>query len=658
MFIKEKEDIFEMDNDGKKSFFKSGRFLLTGLASAVLATAAVNLVSLDSNSANADDVKVSYASGIVSWKANDQETIQRNMLNQGITGIDQLSNYKVVWGDTLSGIAQHFGTTVESIAFKFGITNPNFIVAGVTVENQHLLVTNETVSVPSTATQVTDFFAPSVNKNSQSYNSSTTSNSAGKTDNSKASQSVNASSSSKASDNDTNIGGASDVINGQTGVSIPAASATPVAKPSESTPAGNTSVVAPAPTAPVASSTNNDTNIGGASDVINGQTDSSSPVVSSTPATKPSESAPVNSSAVASVPKAPVASSSHNDDTNIGGASDVINGQTDSSSPVVSATPAAKLSESAPADNTSTVAPTPAAPVASSTNDDTNIGGASEVINGQTDSSSPATDQAAADKAAAAKAAADKAAADQAAADKAAADQAAADKAAAEQAAADKAAADKAAADKAAADKSAADKAAADKAAADKAAADQAADQAAVSANGKNTNYYGSVEPSHPQEGDTWFWVNGDKSGIKVFVNGDWVALVDSDTQEKISAGVTEAVAQAKAATEQAAAQAKAATEQAAAQAKAAADKAAAEQAAANQPSSGYSITVNSDGTYINGNYIGSGSSGYSITDNSDGTYINGNYIGSGSSGYSITANSDGTYIGSASNVMRSIIGE
>lgn len=77
------------------------------------------------------------------------------------------------------------------------------------------------------------------------------------------------------------------------------------------------------------------------------------------------------------------------------------------------------------------------------------------------------------------------------------------------------------------------------------------ADATAVSANGKSTNYYGSVEPSHPQEGDTWFWVNGDKSGIKVFVNGDWVEPVDSDTQEKIEAAVTDAVTQAKAHTDE-----------------------------------------------------------------------------------------------------------
>ena len=73
------------------------------------------------------------------------------------------------------------------------------------------------------------------------------------------------------------------------------------------------------------------------------------------------------------------------------------------------------------------------------------------------------------------------------------------------------------------------------------------ADAVAVSANGKSTNYYGSVKPSHPQKGDAWFWVNGDKSGVKVFVNGDWVDLVDSDTQEKIEASVTKAISQAKA---------------------------------------------------------------------------------------------------------------
>ncbi|MCH3934347.1 MAG: gp58-like family protein [Leuconostoc mesenteroides] len=71
------------------------------------------------------------------------------------------------------------------------------------------------------------------------------------------------------------------------------------------------------------------------------------------------------------------------------------------------------------------------------------------------------------------------------------------------------------------------------------------ADATAVSANGKNKNYYGSVQPSHPQEGDQWYWQDGDKSGIKQFINGEWMPLIDSNTQEKIEAGVNEAIAQA-----------------------------------------------------------------------------------------------------------------
>ncbi|MCT8395229.1 hypothetical protein D0499_05315 [Weissella soli] len=71
------------------------------------------------------------------------------------------------------------------------------------------------------------------------------------------------------------------------------------------------------------------------------------------------------------------------------------------------------------------------------------------------------------------------------------------------------------------------------------------ADSAVVNANGKNTNYYGSIKPSFPQEGDLWYWINGDQSGIKQFVNGDWVSLVDSDTEVKIAASVDAAVAQA-----------------------------------------------------------------------------------------------------------------
>lgn len=72
------------------------------------------------------------------------------------------------------------------------------------------------------------------------------------------------------------------------------------------------------------------------------------------------------------------------------------------------------------------------------------------------------------------------------------------------------------------------------------------ANQTAISANGKNTNYYGSIEPSHPQAGDLWYWKNGDLSGIKQFVNGDWADVVDTNTQQQITDGVNKAVTDAK----------------------------------------------------------------------------------------------------------------
>ncbi|WP_223321187.1 hypothetical protein [Leuconostoc mesenteroides] len=61
-----------------------------------------------------------------------------------------------------------------------------------------------------------------------------------------------------------------------------------------------------------------------------------------------------------------------------------------------------------------------------------------------------------------------------------------------------------------------------------------ATDQAAVSANGKSTTYYGSVEPSHPKDGETWYWVKGDESVIYVFYDGQWLGLVSSNTGENL----------------------------------------------------------------------------------------------------------------------------
>ncbi|WP_273708185.1 hypothetical protein, partial [Leuconostoc mesenteroides] len=70
---------------------------------------------------------------------------------------------------------------------------------------------------------------------------------------------------------------------------------------------------------------------------------------------------------------------------------------------------------------------------------------------------------------------------------------------------------------------------------------------AAISANGKGIDYFGQAKPSSPKEGDTWFWDDGTDFGIKQYTNGEWVDLVSSNTADKIEAGVTEAVSQAKA---------------------------------------------------------------------------------------------------------------
>ncbi|MBJ7678850.1 hypothetical protein HAU87_11485, partial [Weissella confusa] len=68
------------------------------------------------------------------------------------------------------------------------------------------------------------------------------------------------------------------------------------------------------------------------------------------------------------------------------------------------------------------------------------------------------------------------------------------------------------------------------------------ATQAVISANGKNSIYSGRNAPAHPQEGDTWYWEDGENSGIKVFKNGDWVDVVDTQTQERITNEVKNAV--------------------------------------------------------------------------------------------------------------------
>lgn len=71
-------------------------------------------------------------------------------------------------------------------------------------------------------------------------------------------------------------------------------------------------------------------------------------------------------------------------------------------------------------------------------------------------------------------------------------------------------------------------------------------DTAIRQSNGKNTNYYGENEPANPIEGDLWYWQKGDESGIKIYHDGDWVPLVDSNTLKRINEQVDKALSNAK----------------------------------------------------------------------------------------------------------------
>ncbi|KAA8445047.1 phage tail spike protein [Weissella paramesenteroides] len=68
---------------------------------------------------------------------------------------------------------------------------------------------------------------------------------------------------------------------------------------------------------------------------------------------------------------------------------------------------------------------------------------------------------------------------------------------------------------------------------------------AVVSANGKNTNYYGANEPKHPIEGDLWYKQVGDETYLMIFKDGHWVELVSTRTQEAIADAVDKATSKA-----------------------------------------------------------------------------------------------------------------
>ncbi|MEJ1300123.1 hypothetical protein QY880_07480 [Latilactobacillus sakei] len=64
------------------------------------------------------------------------------------------------------------------------------------------------------------------------------------------------------------------------------------------------------------------------------------------------------------------------------------------------------------------------------------------------------------------------------------------------------------------------------------------ADNAALSANGKNRNWYGADDPafghlSELREGDSWYKPNGEDTELYHWINGQWVFILSTkDTHE------------------------------------------------------------------------------------------------------------------------------
>jgi phage minor structural protein len=70
------------------------------------------------------------------------------------------------------------------------------------------------------------------------------------------------------------------------------------------------------------------------------------------------------------------------------------------------------------------------------------------------------------------------------------------------------------------------------------------ANYALTSANGKNTNYFGTVTPNHPRIGDIWYKENGDKIELWIYETREgvtqWYLLVSETTQEEIEFSIHE----------------------------------------------------------------------------------------------------------------------
>lgn len=329
--------------------FKSGKFMMTAAATiAVVASATATTLT----SVNADDSATSqkvepsenhtykgqeYDAPIRVethdiWTANSESVIADNMSKQGIKSVDQLPDYKVVWGDTLSTIAAHFHVSTDELVQRFNIADANYIAAGITMKNQ--------VNINALESQIVH----DAQWNGE-YNAKVA-----------ASQASDAAQST----------GASDVANAQANATV----ATPDATPTVQAPVANTDV-------PAQAAQSSDTHVGGASDVINNIADGAK--TNQTPVATPATEAPAEAQKPeAQTPKtdapAPTTNTDKGADTNIGNASDVMNGVDNgkdtpadkpaSAAPVEAQTPASETPKTdVPAGSESATPTAPATPV-------------------------------------------------------------------------------------------------------------------------------------------------------------------------------------------------------------------------------------------------------------------------------------------------------
>ena len=315
-----KEGTFHMETITKgNKLFKSGKFLMTAAATvAVIASAtAPALISANADSTSATtSVSADPTHTVANWKANDQTIIAANFKSQNITSVDQLASYKVVWGDTLSGIAQHFNTTVDKITAQFGITDPNFIVSGVAVQDQHLY------AAPTANTTAATTVAQGTTSAQNATTGATASHGdASSTNNSVVSGSTGSSQAAATSSDDTHIGGASDVIGSvDTGANAGSGSASTVPANGNSNAASSSEApAAGSHTGSQAGSSADDTNIGGASSVIGDVDNGSGSGANVTPTTpagnnsqaSSSSEAPAGSDAGSAAPTKPADSNSN-----------------------------------------------------------------------------------------------------------------------------------------------------------------------------------------------------------------------------------------------------------------------------------------------------------------------------------------------------------